>query len=292
MPNFAIVTPAHNEEAYLENTIRSVLAQRHLPGLWVIANDGSTDGTKAIAERYARDCPLIKTMDIVRPTGRAFGNKARAFNSALTILRGYDFDFIGNLDADILLKEGYFDALLQAMARDDRLGITGGAVYTRVGRGYLSSDDTLDSVAGAVQFFRRRCLDDIGGGYLPLRYGGIDAAAEITARMRGWAVRKLREQRVYEQRQTGTADAGPSLASYRLGYRFYTLGYSPLFFMLRSAYRLLEPPLIVGSIAGLAGYFTAAVKREPLGLPADTVAFLRREQRHKLLSGARQSIVR
>jgi len=39
---YALVTPARNEESFIAKTIESVLAQTILPQRWVIVSDGST----------------------------------------------------------------------------------------------------------------------------------------------------------------------------------------------------------------------------------------------------------
>lgn len=57
------ITPAHNEEAFIEKTIASMVAQRLFPGRWVIVDDGSTDKTAEIVESYAQHYPWI---DLVR----------------------------------------------------------------------------------------------------------------------------------------------------------------------------------------------------------------------------------
>ena len=49
-----LITPARNEEAFIEETIRSVLAQTVLPRRWIIVSDGSTDRTDDIVQRHAR----------------------------------------------------------------------------------------------------------------------------------------------------------------------------------------------------------------------------------------------
>jgi len=51
---YALVTPARNEEALIEQTILSVVAQTIRPVRWVIVSDGSTDGTDEIVKRHAR----------------------------------------------------------------------------------------------------------------------------------------------------------------------------------------------------------------------------------------------
>ena len=45
IPTYALITPAHNEEAFIEKTIESVVRQTVLPIKWVVVDDGSTDKT-------------------------------------------------------------------------------------------------------------------------------------------------------------------------------------------------------------------------------------------------------
>ena len=267
----------------MERTIRCVLAQSHKPLRWVIVNDGSTDRTAEVAEGYAKEVQFIQVVQARQGGEHAFSSKARAFNIGLEQVRELNYEFVGNLDADISIEPNYFAALIAALERNERLGITGGKIYTKVGDRFLTSDNNPESVAGAVQFFRAECMKEVGPGYLPLPYGGIDAAAEIIARMKGWTVEKLAGNPVYEHRQTGTASASPLFASFRLGRRFHSLGYGFLFFSLRCFYRIGDPPVVVGSLAMILGYLESMVRRRPISLPADVVSYLRREHREKLL---------
>ena len=45
-----LITPAHNEEAFIEKTLASMVAQTRLPERWMIVDDGSSDGTAEIVE--------------------------------------------------------------------------------------------------------------------------------------------------------------------------------------------------------------------------------------------------
>jgi poly-beta-1,6-N-acetyl-D-glucosamine synthase len=283
MQKYILITPAHNEQAFIEQTFSSIQQQTAQPFRWIAVNDGSTDQTGAILDKCRAQRPdLLEVVHLKRQNGRDFGNKVRAFNAGLACAHRMDYDFIGNLDADISLQPDYYERILAEFVSDPGLGIAGGMVSSQFGSMFVSQKVSADSVAGAVQFFRRVCFEEIGG-YLALPNGGIDAAAEIMARKGGWRVRTFPHLIVLEHRRTGTAAASPLEARIREGRRLYSLGYSFPFFLARCMRRSLEQPRVVGSIAALYGYLDALVKNEHVALPASTVTFLRIEQRAKLL---------
>src|SRR3954467_3357885 len=55
-----LITPARNEAAFIELTIKSVIAQSVRPLRWVIVSDGSTDGTDEIVRKYAAEHDWIE----------------------------------------------------------------------------------------------------------------------------------------------------------------------------------------------------------------------------------------
>ena len=54
-PAISIVIPAYNHARFLEDTLRSVQQQSFRDWECVVVDDGSTDGTSAIAQRYAAE---------------------------------------------------------------------------------------------------------------------------------------------------------------------------------------------------------------------------------------------
>jgi glycosyltransferase involved in cell wall biosynthesis len=56
--SYVLITPARNEEAFIELAIRSVVAQAVRPLRWVIVSEGSTDGTDEIVKKYAAE-PIL-----------------------------------------------------------------------------------------------------------------------------------------------------------------------------------------------------------------------------------------
>lgn len=282
MQRYAIVTAAHNEAAFIERTCASMAAQLVRPCRWIIVDDASSDDTPRLLAAFAAAHPgWVEVVRMQRTPGRDFRHKVNAFNLGLTRAQDAGFDFIGNLDADIELPAGYYATMLKHFALEPALGIAGGVVHSCIDGLYVDQKIAADSVAGAVQLFRRECFERIGG-YRPLVQGGIDAAAEILARHAGWTVRNFPEVAVLEHRRTGSAAGAPLRARLREGRRLYALGYAFSFFAARCVRRALERPPVLGSATAMLGYVAAALRRDPRSLPSEVVTYLRSEQRRKL----------
>src|SRR4051812_18373737 len=110
--SYVLITPARNEDAFIENTIHSVLAQTVLPLRWIIVSDGSSDRTDEIVQRYAAAHEWIELLRMPERADRQFAAKAHAFNAGYARLRDLEYDIIGNLDADITFEPDYFEYLL------------------------------------------------------------------------------------------------------------------------------------------------------------------------------------
>src|ERR1700679_556645 len=101
---YALVTPARNEESFIAKTIESVLAQTILPQRWVIVSDGCTDRTHEIVAASSEQRSLVALPRAGGPAGTKktdFGSEVRAFRAGYERLSGVPYDFVGNLDADI-----------------------------------------------------------------------------------------------------------------------------------------------------------------------------------------------
>lgn len=69
-PRVTILMPVHNEARYLAEAIRSILAQDFDAWrLWIL-DDGSTDGTRKVAERYRAQDPRIEVHPNAKNMGR------------------------------------------------------------------------------------------------------------------------------------------------------------------------------------------------------------------------------
>jgi len=279
--HYVLITPARNEEAFIEKTIESVIHQTVLPTKWVIVDDGSTDRTADIVARYLRAHPWMELVRRPQRQERHFAGKAYAFNAGYERVQGLIYEVIGNLDADISFDADHFEFLLRKFAADPALGVAG-TVFTE--EGYSSAKDSFEGkrhVSGQCQLFRKECWGQIGG-YIPHRAGGIDWMAVTTARMMGWKTESFRERSFLHHRHLGTAERGVIASSFSYGEKDYYLGGHPVWEVFRVAYRSSKRPYIVGGIATGLGYLWACLRRTPRPVSRELMIFHRKEQMLKL----------
>ncbi len=130
----SLVTPCFNSAAFLEETIRSVLAQE-IPGLeYFIVDGGSTDGTVEIIQRYAdRLTWWVSEKD---------KGQVEALNKGFARATG---DIVGFINADDVLLPGALPAVLQAFTEHPDAELVYGEVEWIDGEGRATG-----SHAGAI----------------------------------------------------------------------------------------------------------------------------------------------
>ncbi len=176
LPLVSVIIPAYNASVFLPATLRSVLAQDY-PNfeVWVV-DDGSTDGTAAIVERFAREDDRV---NLLRQQNAGV---AAARNLGIRSARG---EFVAPLDADDLWEVRalslWVDRFLRSSERvgvvygwsvdvdeDDRL--TGGFHGARI-RGRVLGTLLVHNFLGnaSATMIRRSALLAIGGYDVTLR---------------------------------------------------------------------------------------------------------------------------
>lgn len=279
LPSYVLITPARNEAQFIELTVQSMIAQTVKPLKWVIVSDGSTDGTDDIVNRYAADHPWIELVRMPERRERHFAGKVYAFRAGYERVQGLDYAAIGSMDADISFDADYFSFLLGKLAGGSELGLVG--TPFKDSSMYDYKYVSIEHVSGACQLFRRTCFEDIGG-YVPMKSGGIDHVAVLTARMKGWKTRTFTEKICIHHRKMGSAERGVLSAKYRVGALDYALGGHPAWEVFRTAYQMTKKPYIVGGLTLMAGYAVATLKAEKRPISEELVAFRRREQMTRL----------
>ena len=92
-PKVSVVMAVHNGERFLRATVDSVLAQTFRDFEFVIVNDGSTDGTQAILEKYSREDSRIR----VHCQENQCPGQAQPDNVGVSMSRG---QYVARTDAD------------------------------------------------------------------------------------------------------------------------------------------------------------------------------------------------
>jgi glycosyltransferase involved in cell wall biosynthesis len=275
-----LVTPARNEAAFIEWTVKSVIAQTVPPVRWVVVSDGSTDGMDDIVSKYLADYPWIELVRMPERKERHFAGKVHAFNAGYARLKELDYDVIGNLDADVTFDEEYFDFLLKKFAENPQLGVAG-TPFREGSYQYDYRFTSIEHVSGQIQLFRRECFKDIGG-YTPIETGGVDLVAVISARMKGWQTRTFLEKTYLHHRKMSSAKHTSLGIAFDGGRTDYTHGCYLVWELFRCLYQMTRPPIVLGGSSCLAGFVWAMATRAEKVVPADLIQFRRTEQMRRL----------
>lgn len=106
----SIIVPVYNVESYLEEAVKSVLSQT--VGDWelLLVDDGSTDGSGAMCDKYAKSDSRIRVYH------RSNGGLSAARNTGLDNCKG---DWIAFFDSDDVLHPRFIETLLAAASVTD-----------------------------------------------------------------------------------------------------------------------------------------------------------------------------
>ncbi len=109
-PQISIIVPVYNVEAYLKVCVDSLLNQRLDHVEIILVDDGSTDGSGVICDKYAERDKRVKVIH------KKNGGVSSARNVALDVARG---DFIGFVDGDDYISENMYQLLIKSMKEED-----------------------------------------------------------------------------------------------------------------------------------------------------------------------------
>ena len=112
--NLLVVTPTYNERDNLPLLAAGVLA--HEGARLLVVDDGSPDGTGAVADRLAKDHP--GRVEVMHRTGQR-GLGRSYVDGLLHAIRDERVEFICQMDADLSHNPEYLPAMVQAAASQD-----------------------------------------------------------------------------------------------------------------------------------------------------------------------------
>jgi biofilm PGA synthesis N-glycosyltransferase PgaC len=288
--SYLVISPVKDEQQYVETTLRSMVAQTLRPTRWILVDDGSTDNTAAIIERYVRRHEWISLVRLSGSADRQVGSPVvRAFNAGLEAARSENFEFIVKLDCDLHIPPAYFEQLLARFEQDPRLGIASGVYVEQHNGAPVAVAMPEYHAAGACKVVRTRCFQEIGG-FVASR--GWDTVDEIRAQTLGWHTRHFSDLMFDHLRPEGSARG--SLYTSRLhGEVYYLAGGSVMFFLLKVAHRMAigEPPVLSGLML-LGGYLKPMLLGRKRLVTPDEARWYRSALRRRMWTTLTASIAR
>lgn len=222
-PAISVIMPVYNVEAYVGECLDSVLGQDFTSFELIAVDDGSTDGSAAVVERYAVGDRRVRLLR----QGNSGQGPAR--NRAIRTARGRFLVFV---DADDLVPPGSFRFLVAALRRSGSDFAVAGVRRLDGGRRYRPSwtvamlehdrvgitlDDFPAAMADVVahhRIFTRRFWTENIGGFAPGAYEDHApmVAAYLRARRFDLLTRVVYEWRLRDDR-TSTGQQKHALAN-------------------------------------------------------------------------------
>ncbi|MCP4977884.1 MAG: glycosyltransferase family 2 protein [Maribacter sp.] len=254
---YYIIIPAHNEEAFLEKTLQSIVLQTLQPKKVIIVNDNSTDNTEDIINDFIYNHGVFQRVNTSSSSEHMPGSKViNAFNKGLVLLDD-EYDFIVKLDADLILPNNYFEEIAAVFKKSPKVGLTGGFVYEKNSNGNWALNHPMNKnhVRGAFKAYSKNCFKAIGGLKSAM---GWDTVDELLIQYHGYEIRTLDNLMVKHLRPTGKAyNAKAKLLQ---GQAMFTMDYGFWLTLVASFKMALKQKRLIAIYHNMNGFLKAQQK--------------------------------
>ena len=233
---FLIIIPTHNEEKNILFTLKSLENQTYQDFFCVIVNDGSTDKTKEIVERFAQGNSKFKIQNLELSEHEPGAKVVRTFNKGLETVDVKEFDIICKFDADIIFPTNYLKKINKVYENNPKAGMVSGLVKIKksIFEKALAFDfkddkhqwkfENLSSknhVRGPIKSYRKECFLEMNGLRPVLGWDNIDV---MLTKKNGWEAITIKDLWVKHLRPT--AFQYKNQKAEKLGEYFYNIGLS------------------------------------------------------------------
>ena len=273
-----IVIPAHNEAAFIGQTLQSLVEQSHLPEKIIVVDDQSSDHTAEIVSGFAENHPFISLVKTTSSEAHLPGSKVvNAFYKGYELL-DEDYDIICKFDADLIFPKNYLQQIVTHFNADPNTGMAGGFCHIlNKGKWELESLTNKDHIRGALKAYRKECFKQIGGLKPSM---GWDTVDELLAQYHDWNIVTDETLKVKHLRPTGFTYN--KAAKLKQGEAFYKLRYGFFITLIASAklaWNKRKPGLTKDY---LEGFFHAKANNLPFLVSKKEGAFIRRLRYKKM----------
>jgi glycosyltransferase involved in cell wall biosynthesis len=269
--DFYIIIPAHNEEATLDLTLKSLYQQTLLPKSVVVVNDNSSDRTPDIAKAYSEKYDWISVVNNNSSNNHVPGAKiVNAFYSGYNTLDD-TYDVICKFDADLIFPEDYLEKLAYHFESNSKLGMVSGFCYIeKDGKWILENLTNKDHIRGALKAYRKQCFLDIGKLKPSM---GWDTVDELLAKYHGWQI--LTDETLHVKHLKPTGISYGKASKYLQGESMYKMRYGFWLTFISAAKLAYKKNSFSQFIHYLQGYFKAKSKRADYLVNEDEGRYIR-----------------
>ncbi|MCA9478102.1 MAG: glycosyltransferase family 2 protein [Nanoarchaeota archaeon] len=171
-PPVTVLVPAYNERKHLDSCLKAIIANKYQEMELIIIDDGSTDSTPRIIEKFTTRYPFISSIK-----GDHQG-KSAALNKGLQKAK---HDIIISIDADTMIEKDFLSEIVKPFS-DARVGATNGMCFAQKPRKviewfqsveYLYNNFIRSSFSsvfdngiwffGAAAAYKKSVVENIGG---------------------------------------------------------------------------------------------------------------------------------
>lgn len=275
MISISIIVPFFNEEAYLEKSIKSLLAQTFLFKELILVDDGSTDRSLTIAKSLAATHKSVRVISSVTTSIHQPGQKV-----VYAFQRGFDelskpWDVICKFDADIVFPPNYLETMSNSFLNSHNLGMFSGVLTINKNSVWELENISNQNVRGPVKAYSKSCFSAIGGLRPAL---GWDTLDELLALYHGFGVEVDNALYVKHLRPTGFQYSHTNAKA--KGEVFYVLGYGFVLGLVASIKWVYKQN---GSLTGvLQGFLGAWFKSKSKLVTIQESKFIRKHRWSKI----------
>lgn len=267
--DYLIVSPCKNEASNLPGLIDSIINQSIAPKLWLIYNDGSTDGSDAILKELESKCKWVKVIQGEGTIRDLSFHYARivdfSLKKAIKICedQGIECKYASLIDSDMILEKRFFEKLMLYFEQNNKLGVASGSVIYDFNDMSTLEKGRNDLPIGGLRMWRMECFLQSGG--FPISYSA-DAVSNVLATLNGWETKKYDDVLGQQSRRTSSAEG--LWKGYRVkGESDYFRDYHPFYVSLKFMKYCISYPFYIGLSYG-SGYIKSVIqRREKIDMP-------------------------
>ena len=287
---FLIIIPTHNEEKNILPCLESLKNQTFQDFKCVIVNDGSTDKTQEIVEKFLENNLKFRIYNLKLSKHEPGAKVVRTFNKGLETENLQEYNVVCKFDADIIFPENYLEKINEVYEKNPNAGMVSGLVYIQKGFDSAQPDksdfatsqlydfthqndwtfENLSSknhVRGPIKSYRKEVFQKMNGLRAVLGWDNIDV---MLCKMHGFETVTLQELWVKHLRPT--AYKYKSQKAQKLGEYFYNIGLNFPLAAISSAKSSLKNKSISEFFITMKSFLK---QKNPRVLSQEEIAFIR-----------------